>query len=72
MSTEALVDKFKALPPSAQKQVEAFIESLAKQPPPQRVPSRRPGFKFTWEGGLEDLKDQFTAVELQHHINELR
>jgi hypothetical protein len=29
-------------------------------------------FKFDWAGGLADLKKQFTAVELQHHLNELR
>ncbi len=23
-------------------------------------------FKFDWEGGLSELKDQYTAVELQH------
>jgi hypothetical protein len=29
-------------------------------------------FKFDWARGLADLKDQFTAVELQHRINEWR
>ncbi|MHA1834161.1 MAG: hypothetical protein ACTSV7_09225 [Candidatus Baldrarchaeia archaeon] len=30
------------------------------------------GFKFDWEGGLEELKDKFSSVELQHKINEVR
>jgi len=29
-------------------------------------------FKFDWEGGLEELKDKFSSVELQHKINEIR
>lgn len=27
---------------------------------------------FDWAGGLRELKDKFTSVELQHDINELR
>ncbi|MCL0057807.1 dCTP deaminase [Dehalococcoidales bacterium] len=29
-------------------------------------------FKFDWEGGLSDLKEKFTSVELQHKILEWR
>ena len=29
-------------------------------------------FKFDWEGGLSELKDQYTAVELQHKASEWR
>ena len=29
-------------------------------------------FKFDWEDGLSDLKNDFTSVELQHKANELR
>ncbi|MEK7678519.1 MAG: DUF2281 domain-containing protein [Verrucomicrobiota bacterium] len=72
MSTETLVAKFQALPPTAQKQVEVFIDFLTQQSRPARKSRQRPGFKFNWEGGLEDLKDKYTAVELQHAINELR
>jgi hypothetical protein len=35
-----------------------------------RATKRR--FKFDWAGGMAGLKDQFTAVELQHHLNEMR
>jgi len=72
MSTEILIDKFQALPPTAQKQVEVFIDYLAERCKPGNKHSSKPGFKFNWEGGLADLKDQFTAVELQHQINELQ
>ena len=72
MSNETLIAKYEALPVSAQKQVETFIEfltetTLAKSPRPA---GRR--FSFNWAGGLADLKNQFTAVELQHRINGLR
>jgi len=71
MSTETLVGKFQALPPAARKRVEALIEDLsAKQVRPGKRKKKR--FTFNWAGGLSDLKGQFTAVELQHHINELR
>ena len=72
MSNETLIAKYEALPVSAQKQVETFIEflsetTLAKSPRPE---GHR--FAFGWAGGLADLKNQFTAVELQHHLNGLR
>jgi hypothetical protein len=72
MSKDALIAKYETLPAPAQKQVETFIEFLSQtsSPKPARSPKRR--FKFGWAGGLADLKDQFTAVELQHHLNEMR
>ena len=72
MSRDTLIAKYETLPVVAQKQVETFIEFLSKtaQPKPGRPAKRR--FKFDWAGGLAGLKDQFTAVELQHHLNELR
>ena len=72
MSKDALIAKYEALPVTAQKQVEVFIEFLAKASPSKPKPSAKRRFKFDWAGGLADLKDQFTAVELQHHLNELR
>jgi hypothetical protein len=72
MSTEALVAKLQMLPPSAQRQVEVLVETLFAASQTQPKPQEGKRFKFDWEGGLEDLKSQFTAVELQHHINTLR
>ena len=72
MSKDTLIAKYEALPVVAQKQVETFVEFLSKTTTtkPPRPAKRR--FKFDWAGGLADLKKQFTAVELQHHLNELR
>ena len=72
MSSEALIAKFQTLPPTAQQQVERLLDLLAEQSKANGGRSRKPGFKFTWEGGLEALRDMFTAVELQHQTNELR
>jgi hypothetical protein len=72
MSKDVLIAKYETLPPVAQKQVETFIEFLSKTTPAKSGRSAKRRFKFDWAGGLADLKDKFTAVELQHHLNELR
>lgn len=72
MSKDTLIAKYEALPVPAQKQVETFIEFLSQTTPTKSTRSAKPRFKFGWAGGLADLRDQFSAVELQHHINRLR
>jgi hypothetical protein len=72
MSKSALIAKYEALPVTAQRQVETFIELLSKTTSAKTIRPAKRRFKFDWAGGLEDLKDQFTAVELQHRINEMR
>jgi len=72
MSKDALIAKYETLPGTAQRQVETFIEFLSKTTPAKTRRSTKRRFKFDWAGGLEDLKKQFTAVELQHHLNEMR
>ena len=72
MSKDTLVAKYEALPVPAQRQVETFIEFLSKTTPAKSARPAKRRFKFDWAGGLANLKDQFTAVELQHHINGLR
>ncbi|MBI5373886.1 MAG: DUF2281 domain-containing protein [Candidatus Schekmanbacteria bacterium] len=55
------------LPPEMQKEVEDFAKFLLAKTTKQvrRKPS------FSWAGALEDLKDQYTSVELQHKISDL-
>jgi hypothetical protein len=72
MSKDTLIAKYEALPVPAQKQVATFIEFLSKTTPAKSARPAKRRFKFGWAGGLADLKDQFTAVELQHQINEMR
>jgi hypothetical protein len=72
MSKDTLIAKYETLPVVAQKQVETFIEFLLKTTPTKSARSAKRRFNFDWAGGLADLKGRFTAVELQHHLNELR
>jgi Protein of unknown function (DUF2281) len=72
MSKDTLVAKYEALPVPAQKQVATFIEFLSQMTPAKFARPAKRRFKFDWAGGLADLKSQFTAVELQHHLNEMR
>ncbi len=44
-----------------------FIEFLIEKKK-KKIKDR--DFKFDWEGGLEDLKDKYASVELQHKILE--
>ena len=72
MSKDTLIAKYEALPVAAQKQAASFIEFLSRTAAAKPGRSAKRRFKFNWAGGLVDLKSQFTGVELQHHINELR
>jgi hypothetical protein len=72
MSKNALIAKYEALPVPAQKQVETFIDFLSKTTSAKSTHPAHRRFNFGWAVGLEDLKDRFTAVELQHRLNELR
>jgi hypothetical protein len=72
MSKSALIAKYEALPVAAQRQVETFIEFLSKTTSTKSTSPVKRRFNFDWAGGLADLKDRFTAVELQHRLNELR
>ena len=72
MSRDSLIAKYETLPVGAQKQVATFIEFLSQTTPPKTARSAKRRFKFDWAGGLADLKGRFTAVELQHHHNQLR
>jgi hypothetical protein len=72
MSKNALIAKYEALPVTAQKQVETFIEFLSKTASAKATRPAKRRFNFDWAGGLAELKDRFTAVELQHRLNELR
>lgn len=56
------------LPPNKQQEVIDFIEFLSKQVKPKE----KKYLKLDWAGGLKDLRDKYTSVELQHKISEWR
>lgn len=63
-----LKEKIEALPEPLQKEVEDFVDTLMSE---QRQ-RHRPGFSFSWAGGLSDLKDEMISVALQHKAAEWR
>jgi hypothetical protein len=58
----------RGLPPEIRKEVKAFVTSLIRKR--EKKPSGK--LKFDWAGGLKDLRDQYTSVQLQHKISEWR
>ena len=68
MSTDFAVHRITTMvsemPPELLPEIEDFVKSLFNK----RVqkPKNKYKFKFDWEGSLEDLRDQYTSVELQH------
>jgi len=58
------------LPEDMREEVLDYIEFLkAKR---KKRSKRSAGFKFEWEGGLKELKKEYTSVELQHKASEWR
>ncbi len=60
-----IADRIKELPPELQQEVEDFVQSLEK-----RAQKPKGQLKLDWRGGLRDLRDQYTSVELQHKVLE--
>jgi hypothetical protein len=54
------------LPRDAQEEVRDFVEFLLAK----RAKSRTGRLKLDWMGGLADLKDRYSSVELQHKAME--
>jgi len=69
MNTEPIEVKFNKLPEHLKKEVVDFIDFLTKK---HQEPKALGNFNFSWEGGLSELKDEYSAVELQHKAAEWR
>lgn len=65
MSIEEMI---KQLPEDLQKQVMEYAQSLVEK----QAKKRNGQPKFDWEGALQNLKTQYTSVELQHKVSEWR
>ena len=70
MYEKELESKIQELPEDLRKEVLDYIEFLRMKY--RNKDSRSKGFKFNWEGGLSEVKDEFTSVELQHKASEWR
>ena len=62
------VEKFNQLPADLQGKAIKYIDSLLTQKELQR--KKKP--KLDWAGGLRELRDQYTAIELQKKASVLR
>lgn len=68
MAELSLQEMLKMLPPALQTEVRDFAAFLLEHRAKRRVLP----MKFQWEGALKDLGGQYTSVQLQHQIAELR
>ncbi len=65
---KSLADLVKELPPNLQIEVRDFADFLLEKH--TNRPRRKP--RFDWAGGLKDLRDKYTSVELQHKASDWR
>jgi len=75
MSHQILIEEkidtiIRDMPFSLKKEVLDYSEYLLKKYRKRKIQEQ--GFSFDWEGGLLELKDDLTSVQLQHKINEWR
>jgi len=65
---KSLDEIIKKLLPEYEREVQDFIEFLIEK----RAKKHLGKPKFDWSGALKGLRNQYTSVELQHKIIELR
>ena len=70
MEIANFISDFENLPKQIQEQVIDYIDFLVSKYRNKETKENK--FKFDWENGLSELKNDFTSVELQHQANELR
>jgi hypothetical protein len=69
MNAQIIHAKIDELSWTLQQEVLDYIEYLLQKYPQT---GKQETFCFDWEGGLADLREQFTSVELQHKVSEWR
>ncbi len=62
--SQLLEELIHSLPAELQQEVFNYAKYLADT----KVSKPKHKLKFDWAGGLSDLRDQYTSVELQHDI----
>lgn len=71
MTIEERIDNMvQELPFYLKREVLDYVEFVAHKH--HRTDQVKKKFKFGWEGGLADIKDKMTSVELQHRILDWR
>jgi hypothetical protein len=73
MEFTSFISDFENLPKDIQKQLIEYADFLkSKYRTGKKAPASKENFTFTWENGLKNLKKEYSSVELQHKINDLR
>jgi hypothetical protein len=62
--------RVRKLPENLKRRILSYVEIFLEKY--QGKKSRKRKLKFDWEGGLSDMKKEFTSVELQHEAEEWR
>jgi len=69
VKSEIIKAKLEELPEDLKKEVLDYIEFLLQK---YGGKTKKGRFRFDWEGGLSDLREKYTSVELQHEASTLR
>ena len=64
MYEKAIQIKMQKLPGDLREEVLNYVDFLISKYQTKEIVQKK--FKFDWEGGLLDIKENFTSVELQH------
>ncbi len=62
--------KMQELPEDLRREVLDYVEFLLRKYDDRKIAAKK--FTFNWEGGLAEIGDTFTSVELQHKTLEWR
>ena len=73
MEFTSFISDFENLPKHIQRQLIAYAEYLkSKYDASKKISGPEKNFSFSWENGLKNMKKEYSSVELQHKINDLR
>lgn len=68
MYEKEIEGKIRELPDDLRREVLNYVEFLLTKYKNKGATTEK--FKFDWEGGLSELREKFTSVELQHKASE--
>jgi hypothetical protein len=73
MELSGFIEDFENLPKHIQRQLIEYAEFLISKYQRDKKKNKKPiTLSFDWENGLSELKSEYSSVELQHKINDLR
>jgi len=64
MYEKEIEEKMGELPEDLRREILDYLEFLLKKYKGKETQTKK--FKFDWEGGLSEIREEFTSVELQH------